>query len=298
MEHVEHAGIHSGDSACILPPQNLTSEVLRSLEEQSKALAKELCVKGLMNIQFAVKDHEIFVIEVNPRASRTIPFVSKSIGHPLVKYATRLMLGQKLTEIGFSYEMPKTVSVKETVFPFVSFTGSDTELGPEMKSTGEVMGRGENLEEAFMKSQIAAFQSEIKEGHIFIGVTDQDKEAMIPVALKFQLSGRKILATEGTFKVLEKAGVTNLEKTSLDRNIPGNIFEYLSRKEVALIVNTTRPRKRSVDATHIRRVALLYKLPYFTTVEGTMYLARALDSTDSGKKLNYKSLKVSNEVTS
>ena len=298
MEHVERAGIHSGDSACIIPPQNLTSGVLRRLEEQGKALAKELCVKGLMNIQFAVKDDEIFLIEVNPRASRTIPFVSKSIGHPLVKYATWLMLGQKLSEIGFSFEMPETVSVKETVFPFVSFSGADTELGPEMKSTGEVMGRGENMEEAFMKSQLAAYQSEIKEGYIFIGVTDHDKEAMIPAALEFQQAGQKILATEGTFKVLEKAGITNLEKTSLDRNIPGNIFEHLNRKEVALIVNTTRPRKRSVDATHIRRVALLHNLPYFTTVEGTLNLARALASTDFGKKLSYKSLKLSNEITS
>ena len=163
-----------------------------------------------------------------------------------------------------------------------------------MKSTGEVMGRGENLEEAFMKSQLAAYQSEIKEGSIFIGVTDQDKEAMIPAALEFQKAGQKILATEGTFKVLEKAGVTNLEKTSLDRNIPGNIFEHLNRKEVALIVNTTRPRKRSVEATHIRRVALLHNLPYFTTVEGTLNLARALASTDFGKKLSYKPLKLPN----
>ncbi len=247
-----------------------------------------------MKIQFAVKDDEIFLIEVNPRASRTIPFVSKSIGHPLVKYATWLMLGQKLSEIGFSFEMPETVSVKETVFPFVSFSGADTELGPEMKSTGEVMGRGENLEEAFMKSQLAAYQSEIKEGYIFIGVTDHDKEAMIPAAFEFQKAGQKILATEGTFKVLKKAGVTNLEKTSLDRNIPDNIFEHLNRKEVALIVNTTRPRKRYVDATHIRRVALLHNLPYFTTVEGTLNLARALASTDFGKKLSYKSLKLPN----
>jgi len=298
MEHVERAGIHSGDSACIIPPQNLTSGVLRRLEEQGKALAQELCVKGLMNIQFAVKDDEIFLIEVNPRASRTIPFVSKSIGYPLVKYATLLMLGQKISEIGFSFEMPRTVSVKETVFPFVSFSGADTELGPEMKSTGEVMGRGENLEEAFMKAQLAAYQSEIKEGHIFIGVTDHDKESMIPAAFEFQKAGQKILATEGTFKVLKKAGVTNLEKTSLDRNLPGNIFEHLNRKEVSLIVNTTRPRKRSVEATHIRRVALLHNLPYFTTVEGTLNLARALASTNFGKKLSYNSLKLPNKITS
>ena len=294
LEHVERAGIHSGDSACILPPQNLTSDVLRRLEEQGKALAKELQVKGLMNIQFAVKDDEIFLIEVNPRSSRTVPFVSKAIGHPLAKYATWLMLGLNLSEIGFSYEVPETVSVKETVFPFVSFAGADTELGPEMKSTGEVMGRGKNLEEAFIKAQIAAYQSEIKQGHVFIGVTDRDKQGIIPAAFEFQKAGRKILATAGTYKVLENAGVTNLEKTSLNRKEEGNIFDYLDRKEVALIVNTTRPRKRSIDSTHIRRVALLHNLPYFTTVEGTLNLARALVATDSGKKLNFQPLKLPN----
>jgi len=298
MEHVERAGIHSGDSACILPPQNLTSDVLRRLEEQGKILARELRVKGLMNIQFAVKDDEIFLIEVNPRASRTVPFVSKSIGHPLAKYATWLMLGQKLSDIGFSYKTPESVSVKETVFPFISFSGADTELGPEMKSTGEVMGRGENLEEAFLKAQVAAYQSEIKEGHIFIGVTDQDKQGMVPAALEFQKAGRKILATEGTYKVLHKAGVTNIEKTSLDRENPDNIFDYIDRKEVALIVNTTRPRKRSVDAKHIRRVALMRNLPYFTTVEGTLNIACAIVATDSGKKLNYKSLLISSKNSS
>ena len=298
LEHVERAGIHSGDSACILPPQNLTSTVLRRLEEQGKALAKELSVKGLMNIQFAVKGDEIFLIEVNPRASRTVPFVSKAIGHPLAKYATWLMLGLNLSEIGFSYEAPQTVSVKETVFPFVSFSGADTELGPEMKSTGEVMGRGKSLEEAFIKAQVAAYQSEIKEGYVFIGVTDQDKQEMIPAAFEFQQAGRKILATAGTFKVLKKAGVTNIEKTSLDRNAVGNIFEYLDRDEVALIVNTTRSRKRLIDATHIRRVALLHNLPYFTTVEGTLNLARALVATDSGKNLNYQPLPLPQKIAS
>ena len=290
MEHVERAGIHSGDSACIIPPQNLTSNILCRLEVEGKALAKELSVKGLMNIQFAIKDSEIFLIEVNPRASRTIPFVSKAIGHPLAKYATWLMLGLNLNEISFSYEVPETVSVKETVFPFVSFSGADTELGPEMKSTGEVMGRGKNLEEAFIKAQIAAYQSEIKEGCVFIGVTDKDKQKIISAAFEFQQAGRKILATPRTFKVLQRAGVTNLKRTSLEREESGNIFEYIERKEVALIINTTHSRKRSIDSTHIRRVALLQNLPYFTTVEGTINLARALVVTDCGKNLRYEPL--------
>ena len=296
MEHVERAGIHSGDSACILPPQNLHSDTLEKLEAQGKVLAEELQVKGLINIQFAVQDDEIFLIEVNPRASRTIPFVSKSISHPLAKYATWLMLGEQLSEIGFIYQTPNTVSVKETVFPFVSFSGADTEFGPEMKSTGEVMGCGENLEEAFMKSQFAAYQAEIKQGHVFMGVTDQDKEGMIPAAKEFEKAGMKILATDGTFKVLKNAGVTKIEKTSLDRNVPDNIFESLARNEVSLIVNTTRRRKRIVDATHIRRVALLHNLPYFTTVEGTMYFAKSLAATDYGKNLSYNSLKLYNQI--
>lgn len=296
MEHVERAGIHSGDSACILPPQNLHSDTLEKLEAQGKVLAEELQVKGLINIQFAVQDDEIFLIEVNPRASRTIPFVSKSISHPLAKYATWLMLGEQLSEIGFIYQTPNTVSVKETVFPFVSFSGADTELGPEMKSTGEVMGCGENLEEAFMKSQFAAYQAEIKQGHVFMGVNDQDKEGMIPAAKEFEKAGMKILATDGTFKVLKNAGVTKIEKTSLDRNVPDNIFESLARNEVSLIVNTTRRRKRIVDATHIRRVALLHNLPYFTTVEGTMYFAKSLAATDYGKNLSYNSLKLYNQI--
>ena len=296
MEHVERAGIHSGDSACILPPQNLHSDTLEKLEAQGKVLAEELQVKGLINIQFAVQDDEIFLIEVNPRASRTIPFVSKSISHPLAKYATWLMLGEQLSEIGFIYQTPNTVSVKETVFPFVSFSGADTELGPEMKSTGEVMGCGENLEEAFMKSQFAAYQAEIKQGHVFMGVNDQDKEGMIPAAKEFEKAGMKILATDGTFKVLKNAGVTKIEKTSLDRNVPDNIFESLARNEVSLIVNTTRRRKRIVDATHIRRVALLHNLPYFTTVEGTMYFAKSLVATDYGKNLSYNSLKLYNQI--
>ena len=165
-----------------------------------------------------------------------------------------------------------------------------------MKSTGEVMGWGETLEEAFMKSQFAVYQAEIKQGHVFMGVNDQDKEGMIPAAKEFEKAGMKILATDGTFKVLKNAGVTKIEKTSLDRNVPDNIFESLARNEVSLIVNTTRRRKRIVDATHIRRVALLHNLPYFTTVEGTMYFAKSLAATDYGKNLSYNSLKLYNQI--
>ncbi|MEC7423277.1 MAG: carbamoyl-phosphate synthase large subunit, partial [SAR324 cluster bacterium] len=169
LEHIESAGVHSGDSACVFPPHSLSEKTLLELERQAKLLAKNLKVRGLMNIQFAVRDSEIFIIEANPRASRTVPFVSKSIGHPLAKYATRLMLGEKLSDLNYNYQPPDFFSIKETVFPFLKFAGTDTELGPEMKSTGEVMGRGMSVEEAYLKAQIAALNSDLKKAHVFIG---------------------------------------------------------------------------------------------------------------------------------
>ena len=174
LEHIESAGVHSGDSACVFPPHSLSEKTLLELERQAKLLAKNLKVRGLMNIQFAVRDSEIFIIEANPRASRTVPFVSKSIGHPLAKYATRLMLGEKLSDLNYKYQPPDFFSIKETVFPFLKFAGTDTELGPEMKSTGEVMGRGMSVEEAYLKAQIAALNSDLKKAHVFIGVQDKD----------------------------------------------------------------------------------------------------------------------------
>jgi carbamoyl-phosphate synthase large subunit len=291
MEHIERAGIHSGDSACSLPPHSLGGPVIEVLQEQAIALALELKVKGLMNVQFAVKEDEVYVIEVNPRASRTVPFVSKSINHPLAKYATRLMLGGTLEGLDYRYEPPSLFSVKETVFPFARFSGSDTELGPEMKSTGEVMGRGETFEEAFVKAQVAVYNPKLLEKqYAFIGVIDVDKPKMIPIAEALCQAGYQILATEGTAEVLESAGISGVVRTNLDPDSPESVHARIHEGEVGLIINTTHPRKRSVDATHIRRVALLYNLPYYTTVEGALQYARSLVNYGRYESFSYHPL--------
>ncbi len=288
MEHIERAGIHSGDSACSLPPYNLTARALQKLQEQAVAMAQELKVCGLMNVQFAVQNEEIFVIEVNPRASRTVPFVSKAIGQPLAKLATRLMLGEKLPQLGFRYQSPQHFAVKETVFPFMRFAGTDTTLGPEMQSTGEVMGRGRSFEEAFLKAQIAVFDESLGRPYVFIGVMDADKEKMIPIAKILEDLGYEILATSGTLRVLQDGGIQRVRWTSMEPEDEGNVMEYIQRKEVAMLINTTRKKKRAVDARHIRRLVLAYNLPYFTTVEAALQFARSLSKLD---ELSYEPLK-------
>lgn len=290
MEHIEQAGIHSGDSACSLPPHSLPASILQEIEKQGKALGQELGVVGLMNVQFAIKDEQVYVIEVNPRASRTVPFVSKTIGHPLAKYATRLMLGESLERLNFSYVPPQTFSVKETVFPFAKFTGADLELGPEMKSTGEVMGWGATFEEAYFKAQWAVFQNIPKQGAVFIGVLDKDKPAMIPLSQKLIQMGFTILATPGTLEILQGGGIVEAQPTSMKTDDALSIYGYLRRQELALVINTSRPRKRFVDHTHLRRMTLLYNLPYFTTVEGAENFVRSLALHQRGQNLVYRTL--------
>ena len=290
MEHIERAGIHSGDSACSLPPHGLSVEVLGRIREQSIAMAKELKVCGLMNVQVAVQNNEIYVIEVNPRASRTVPFVSKAIGAPLAKYATRLMLGEKLPSLGFQYTPPQEFAVKETVFPFMRFTGSDTTLGPEMLSTGEVMGRGLSFEEAFMKAQLAVFENSLNRPYVFIGVMDGDKEKMIPVARMLEELGYEILATRGTFQMLQSNGIRQMKITSMETSEDDNIMEYILRKEVAILINTTRRRKRAVGSRHIRRLVLAYNLPYFTTAEAAIQFTHSLHQLRSLDNLTYRPL--------
>ncbi|MGA1710219.1 MAG: carbamoyl-phosphate synthase large subunit [bacterium] len=290
MEHIERAGIHSGDSACSLPPFGLGQDILEELCIQAKSMAQELKVCGLMNVQFAVKEKDVYVIEVNPRASRTVPFVSKAIGVPLAKYATRLMLGEKLSSLGFEYHAPTEYAVKETVFPFMRFTGSDTTLGPEMLSTGEVMGRGTNFEEAFLKAQMAVFEDSLNRPYVFIGVMDEDKPKMVIVAKMLEEMGYEILSTRGTFQVLKDQGVQRIQITSMDASEEGNIIEYILRKEVALLINTTRRRKRAVGARHIRRLVLAYNLPYFTTSEAAVQFTKSLHQLRSLENLNYQPL--------
>ena len=292
LEHIESAGVHSGDSACVFPPHSLSEKTLLELERQAKLLAKNLKVRGLMNIQFAVRDSEIFIIEANPRASRTVPFVSKSIGHPLAKYATRLMLGEKLSDLNYKYQPPDFFSIKETVFPFLKFEGTDTELGPEMKSTGEVMGRGMSVEEAYLKAQIAALNSDLKKAHVFIGVQDKDKSAIIDVAKQFESAGFSIFATPGTYRVLKANGISDLHPTSMNIEDPGNVHVHIRTGRVCLVINTTRPRKRIIDTNHIRRMTLIYNIPYCTTIQAAKQMAESIKFFSGNEEFSYNPLTV------
>ena len=276
MEHIEEAGIHSGDSACILPPVTISSAIMELIEKQTKMLARELGVIGLMNIQYAVKDGILYVLEVNPRASRTVPFVSKAIGVPLAKLATKVMLGKTLPELGFTKApKPKHVSVKEAVFPFNRFPDVDILLGPEMKSTGEVMGIDHSFGLAFAKSQMAAGFKMPTKGSIFISVNDYHKERIVPVAKSFQEMGFKILATAGTAKHLKNHRIeaTVIHKVSEGRP---HVVDYIKNGDIQMVINTSVGRKSSGDAYHIRRGALTYNILYTTTLAGAKALSEAV----------------------
>lgn len=275
MEHIEEAGIHSGDSACILPPVTISADILKLIKEQTKMLAQELKVVGLMNIQYAVKDGKLYVLEVNPRASRTIPFVSKAIGIPLAKLATKVMLGKTLKELGFTEASePKHISVKEAVFPFNRFPDVDILLGPEMKSTGEVMGIDQSFGLAFAKSQMAAGFKMPTEGTVFISVNDDHKDKIITVAKTFQKIGFKILATKGTALYLLEHGIGAGVVLKLSEGRP-NIVDYIKNGDIQIVINTSIGRKSSRDAYHIRHGALVYNILYTTTIAGARALAEA-----------------------
>jgi carbamoyl-phosphate synthase large subunit len=291
MEHIELAGIHSGDSACSLPPHSLTPTIQAEIKHQALALALELKVVGLMNAQFAVKDGVVFLIEVNPRASRTVPFVSKAIGAPLAKHATRLMLGETLAQQNLRLTPLVPFAVKETVLPFAKFPGSDTQLGPEMHSTGEVMGRGETFAEAYLKSQIAASNGLPPTGQVFIGVRDADKPQMVPVARTLQQLGYTVLATPGTRKALVAAGLQDIVETSLESASKGNLYEYMRQGTVALVINTTKPVKKRIDPTHFRRLVLTYNIPYCTTVQAAQAIVNALAALGKERRFTYQPLK-------
>jgi carbamoyl-phosphate synthase large subunit len=291
MEHIELAGVHSGDSACSLPPHSLSAPIQAEIARQSVALALELKVVGLMNAQFAVREGIVYLIEVNPRASRTVPFVSKAIGVPLAKLATRLMLGEALDPLAVSLAPLVPFAVKETVLPFAKFPGSDTTLGPEMHSTGEVMGRGQTFAEAYLKSQIAASNGLKPEGYVFIGVRDEDKAAMAPVARTLQQVGYTVLATPGTRRVLLAAGLRDIQETSLDPASPINLYQHMTNGRMALVINTTQPMKRRIEATHFRRIALTYNIAYCTTVEAALALVNALAAVGKDRPFTYLPLR-------
>ncbi len=266
MEHIEEAGVHSGDSACSLPPFSLPRKVQEELRRQTVMLARALQVVGLMNVQYAVKDGEIYVLEVNPRASRTVPYVSKATGRPLAKIAARCMVGKTLAAQGIQGEVvPPYYSVKEAVFPFIKFPGVDTMLGPEMKSTGEVMGIGRSFGEAFLKSQLAAGSPIPARGRLFISVRDADQKAAVEVARYFSAHGFEILATRGTAQVLEAAGVPVRVVNKVSEGRP-HIVDMIMNDEIDIIVNTVSDRQSYEDAYLIRREALQHKVTHYTTL--------------------------------
>ncbi len=278
MEHIEEAGIHSGDSACVLPPVSLKPEILETIMAHTRALAKELSVVGLMNIQYAVRDGIIYVIEVNPRASRTIPFVSKATGVPLANLATRVIMGKTLKELGLTREVaPEYVSVKEAVFPFSRFPGVDTILGPEMKSTGEVMGIDHNFGLAFGKSQLAAGQRIPILGTMFISVKDADKAAALPVAMGLFNLGFKILATKGTSRFLMENGVINESVNKVREGRP-HVVDMIKNGDIHLVINTTSDKKAMAESYSIRRASLTLNVPYTTTLAGAKATLAAIRS--------------------
>lgn len=276
MQHIEQAGVHSGDSACSLPPYNLASDIQDEMREMVRKMALELGVVGLMNVQLAYQDGEIYVIEVNPRASRTVPFVSKCIGVSLAKIAALVMTGKTLKELGFTEEIvPKFFNVKEAVFPFNKFQGVDPILGPEMKSTGEVMGTGVTFGEAFMKAQIGAGEKMPKPGNAFISVRDVDKSAVVKLAQDLVALGFTLVATSGTAKHLNDNGLDAKVVNKVAEGRP-NIVDMLKNGEIAYVVNTTEGRKAIADSADIRRAALQHKVPYTTTLAGAEAVAAAL----------------------
>ncbi|NPA94394.1 MAG: carbamoyl-phosphate synthase large subunit [Thermodesulfobacteria bacterium] len=277
MEHVEEAGIHSGDSACVLPPHRIGKEMIEQIKDATKKMAKELHVIGLMNVQYAVKDDELYVLEVNPRASRTVPFVSKATGIPLAKLATKVMIGKSLEELGLTKDPEVShVSVKESVFPFRKFPGVDIILGPEMKSTGEVMGIDQSVGMAFAKSQFAVGLELPTKGTAFLSIKKGDKEPLLDTARLLQKEGFRILATSGTAEFLQKHGVECEKVLKVSEGRP-NIVDMMKNGEIDLVINTPSGKKRTLtDAFHLRRTAMELNIPYFTTVAGAKAAVEAI----------------------
>ena len=268
MEHIEEAGIHSGDSAMVLPPYTLSENTIKKIKEATKKLAKELKVCGLMNVQYAVKGDKVYILEVNPRASRTIPFISKAIGVPLANLATKVMLGKSLKELGFTKEIEiKHFAVKESVFPFVRFSGVDAILGPEMKSTGEVMGIDSSFGLAYAKSQIAAGQRLPKKGKVFLSVKDRDKRSVILIARRLSDLGFSLIASKGTADTLRRNDIPIQEVLKVYEGRP-NITDLIKNGEVSLIINTPSGKRPKKDTVSIRSVAISRNIPLITTIAG------------------------------
>ena len=289
MEHIEEAGIHSGDSACVIPTFSLSEKVLDEISSATKAMARELNVRGLMNVQFAVKGDEVYVLEVNPRASRTVPFVSKAIGVPLAKLAAKVMTGKSLRELGFTKEIvPKHFSVKEAVFPFLRYEGLDISLGPEMKSTGEVMGIDVDLGLAYAKSQMAAPPPLPKRGRVFVSVKDADKEAIIPVAREFLKLGFEIVSTSETAAALTKAKIKVTKVFKIHEGRP-NVLDRIKNGDINFIINTPSGKIPREHEVVIRNAALAAKIPIMTTVRAALASANGIRSLQK-RKVQVRSL--------
>ncbi|MBI4388487.1 MAG: carbamoyl-phosphate synthase large subunit, partial [Candidatus Omnitrophica bacterium] len=278
LEHIEEAGIHSGDAAMSLPPFSLTSNMIQALIETTKKLAKELHIIGLMNVQYAIKDQEIYCLEVNPRASRTIPFVSKAIGVPLAKLAAQVMVGKKLKELGFTREIvPPYFSIKESVFPFVKFPGVDIILSPEMKSTGEVMGIADDFGTAFYKSQQAAYSALPLSGKVFVSVKNEDKQRVIPIAKRFVELGFSLVATAGTAESLKRSGIqAEVVKKIIDGE--PNVTNRIRNKEIQLIINTPTGKGPKLDEAKIRSLAVSFGVPCITTLNAARAAIQGIEA--------------------
>jgi carbamoyl-phosphate synthase large subunit len=283
MEHIEEAGIHSGDSACALPPYSLSKEIVAELKRQTRELAKALRVRGLMNVQYAIKNNEIYLIEVNPRASRTVPFVGKATGVPWAKIAAKVMAGKSLAELGIKeLPDPKHVSVKEVVFPFTKFPGVDVILGPEMRSTGEVMGIDENFPLAFAKSQIAAGSTLPTSGNVFISIRKEDQPQIVPIAKILADLGFTILASAGTQETLARHDIPSQLIKKLSEGRP-NIKDFIKNNQVQLIINTPTKKGPQTDEGQIRSMAVLNRIPIVTTLTGAHAAAKAIKALKEGK---------------
>ena len=280
MEHIEEAGVHSGDSACALPPFTLSPALQGRLAEQTIALARELKVRGLINIQFAVKDDEIYVLEANPRASRTVPFVAKAVGAPIAAIAAKVMAGEKLTEFDLTHAHPRRVAVKEAVFPFARFPGVDPQLGPEMRSTGEVMGWDDDFGTAFLKSQMGCGVILPTEGAVFISVKDSDKTGVIEAARDLVELGFTLVATSGTAAHLEAEGLPVRAINKVNEGQP-HIVDAMINGEIQLVFNTTEGATSIADSASIRRTAVARKIPYYTTLAASIASVRAISSMTS-----------------
>jgi carbamoyl-phosphate synthase large subunit len=281
MEHIEEAGIHSGDSACSLPPRSLSADMIARLEDQTKRLALALDVGGLMNVQYALKDGEIYVLEVNPRASRTVPFVAKVVGQPIAKIASRIMAGESLASFNLQPAINDHVGVKESVFPFARFPGVDTVLGPEMRSTGEVIGLDRSFDIAFAKSQLGGGTKVPRSGNVFISVRDGDKSRVVDTARLLADLGFTLTATSGTARFLQEQGLAAAKVNKVSEGRP-HIVDAIKNGSIQLVFNTTEGAQALTDSRSLRRAALLHKVPYYTTLAGAIAAAQGIKAYIAG----------------